>query len=462
MIDPKSLLKYVKSQTDKIQYNENLYQIREGDLLSKLEAELQNQLSEGESVKYAKQRAAPINVLNKIVSKLSKLYALPPTRTTENTANQELIEFYEDQGINSHLQLLNEGYNTYKWSTIELFEDPEEEQLDFRTLPSHQFLMHSQSLYNPLKPTEFIKFMGEYETQEGRKVQRYWVYSKDEFISVDQDGNPISEDMVENEGENPYGIIPAIYVNKSRFELVPLVDSDTLRMTMIFPLLITDMNFGSMFLSLPILYGVDVEAKNLKIAPNYFWDLKSEEEGKTPTVGVLKPEPNLEGQMKFAIQQLSVWLTTRDIKPGTIGDLSAENFASGISKIISEMDTLENRKQQEQYFMSVEKTLWKKIAIMHNMLARAGRITNRKLFSDPENLEVNIKYEEEKIIEDRAAKVERLTQELNAGFISRFSAIKELNPDMGEDEIEDEIKEIEGERTLIVNDQGVMDEQEVQ
>jgi hypothetical protein len=455
-----NLLKYIKSQMDKLQYNENLFEIREGDLLSKLEAELKMQLSEGESIKYATQRAAPINVLNKIISKLSKLYSLPPTRTTENSSDQDLIMFYEDQGINHHMQLLNEGYNSYKWSTLELYEDPEEEQLDFRTLPSHQFLMRSTSMYNPLKPTEFIKLMGEYERVNGEKTQRYWVYTKDTFLSVDSDGKLINEDMVMNEGENPYGIIPAIYVNKSNFELVPNVDSDTLRMTLIFPLLITDMNFGSMFLSLPILYGVDVEAKNLKIAPNYFWDLKSEEEGKTPTVGVLKPEPNLEGQMRFAIQQLSVWLTTRDIKPGTIGDMGAENFASGISKIISEMDTLENRKQQEQYFMTIEKQLWQKLAIMHNMLAGAGRIKNRQLFSDPETLEVNVKYEEQEIVEDRSSKVQRLVQEVNAGFISRESAIKQLNSDLDADEIQEEIDLIQKERTIYVNEQGVMGEEE--
>jgi hypothetical protein len=89
---------YIRGNSEKIEYNNAIFEIMEGNLLKYVEEMLYSQLSP-ENAAVAIKRAAPINVWNKIVKKLSKLYAAPPTRLTENPADQGLIQYYEKMGI---------------------------------------------------------------------------------------------------------------------------------------------------------------------------------------------------------------------------------------------------------------------------------------------------------------------------------------------------------------------------
>ena len=450
----KDILEHIKDNKEKLEYNENIFDIREGDLLSKLLEQLRIQLT-GESSKLAAQRAAPINVLNKIIRKLSTLYANEVTRVAtvdgeRSEADQELVDFYStNRDVNQSFADANGNFNSYKWTTVELFEDVEEGILDCRSVPSHQFIAYSDSLVRPTKPTAIVKTMGDRDSDNGdgstSKKQVFFIYTDEDFIAVDEDGNVIPQFMRENQGENPFGLIPFTYINKSTNILVPKVDTDTLAMTVLIPLLIVDINFAQMYLGMPIIYGINLDMENLKISPNQFWNFKSESGENNTELDVLKPDPNIEAMWDNVKAQLTMWLETRDIKPGAIGRLTAENFASGIAKIISEMDTLENRKGQEKYFKKAEIDFWRRLASMHNDLVDAGRIENIGRFSDPENLKVIVSYSEDKVIESRDMKVKRLSTEVKEGFRSRESAIKALNPEMSLDEIKEEMAKIDSE-----------------
>jgi hypothetical protein len=336
-----------------------------------------------------------------------------------------------------------------KWESLEIFEDRELRELRFRAVPSNQFLAYSDDLIDPMRITAIIKFMGEVNVG-GATRNKYWIYTKDYFIPMLDDGTVYAADLEGNDGINPYGVIPFQYASMSEYLLVPMPDRDTKQMSTLIPVLITDQNFGSLFLSMPILYAIDGSLENLPVSPNMFVNLQSNDDTKQAQLGVVKAEPDLEAQMNHVKNQLAMWLESRDIKPGTVGKLDGENFSSGISKIISEMETIENRKMQEEIFRDVERKFWKRLAVMHNELAKVGRIGNRQMFSDPENLDVLVEYQEDKILESRADKVLRLKIEKDAGFTSLRKAISELNPNLESDEISDLIKEIDEEKSFIM------------
>jgi hypothetical protein len=344
----------------------------------------------------------------------------------------------------------NENYNAYKWSGIEIFEDEEIKELRFRSLPSHQFIVYSDDEVDPLRVTALIKVMGESKDEMGNIRNKYWIYTKDEFLSVLDNGQLVKEDMALNEGINPFSVIPFQYVSLSEYLLVPMPDQDTLQMSKLIPVLITDQNYGSMFLSFPLIHTIDMDAENMPASPNHFLNLKSDSPEKQGSVGVIKAEPDLSAQMDHVLRQLDLWLDSRDIHAQGLGSLTSDNFASGISKIISEMDTIENRKMQELVFKDMEINFWKRLAQIHNTLAKVGRLTNRQLFSNPEDLYVTIEYAEETIVESRADKIARLKAEKDAGLTSTKRAIKQLNPDMDEDEIKLLMEEINEERSSIV------------
>lgn len=450
--------KIIEANKDKLDYNERIFDILEGDLMSELVKSLKIQLSDGAS-SIAIQRAAPINVLKKIISKLSRLYTEPPKRETSNPVNQELINEYSAKGVNQSFQAANEAVNSYKWTTLELYFDTDSQLLKSRVVPSHMFVPFGLDPVEPLRVTGIIKMMGSIKDDSGVEKNRFWIYTDDQFFSIDQNGALIKEDMTDEFGEvdsvNQYGVNPFEYISTSNYLLVPKPDTDTLQMTLLLPVLLTDMNFGSMFLAMPILYGIDVDASNMKMSPNHFWNLAStiNENGQPskPEVGVIRAEPDLNAMMESAINQLSLWLDSRNIKPGTIGKLTAENFASGVSKIISEMDTVEFRKSQMPIFKKSEQSFWIRLAKMHNRLVEAGLISNKPMFVDPDNMVVNVTYPELPILQSREEKIRELKSEVDAGFTSRRRAIRSLNPD-AEDGFEDDLMlEIDNERTVYID-----------
>jgi len=453
------LLEHIRENSGKIEYNAHMLEITEGDLKKHIRIALVQQLSP-ENVNSAMHRCAPINIWRKIVNKLSKLYSIAPERKTENPADQELIDYYTKRGVDKTFGSLNNNYNNYKWSTVEIFEDERQECLRFRTLPSNVFLPFSNDKIDPMRVTAMIKFMGMHKDKNGALRSKYWAYTEDGYTAFLDNGDMVWDDMVENDGGNPFGVIPFEYINVSDNFLIPTPDQDTYQMSVTIPVLITDQNFASMFMSIPIVYTTNVDADKLPQTPNAQWALQAADPEKPVTVGVVKADPDLNSQMNNVRAQLSMWLETRDIKPGTVGSLNAENFASGLAKIISEMDTLENRNEQKPVFEEFERNFWRRLATMHNKLVESGRSKDRRKFSDPETLVVDVIFAEAAIVESRSDKVLRLKEEVLAGLASKRSAIKQLNPQMTDEDIEEEIAMIDNERTtVIINDSEEANEQ---
>ena len=379
------------------------------------------------------------------MSKLSKLYSGAPIRTTKKPADQELIDYYtKDAQINTFFNDANESFNAYKSCALELYHDEASRKLLTRNLPAHQFVAYSSSEINPMKMTEFVKIMPHGDSF------KLWVFSNNEFFSMDMEGVIQRHDMLDGADVNEYGVIPFSYMTRSRYLITPLADTDTVRMSTLIPVLLTDLNFASMMLSNPIIYTIDADGSNMSINPNMYLDLKSDTDGVTPQVGVIKPEPNIDAQINLVKNQLSMWLQSINIKPGSVGSLTAENAVSGISLMIQEMETTEDRITQQHYFKRMEQDFWRRLAIMHNELASRGQIENRSMFSDPATLQVDIDYQDDIIVESVKDKVARIKDQLDAGLISKQSAMKVIDPGMDDEQIMAELELIkkEGEFTF--------------
>jgi hypothetical protein len=441
-MDEKELLKYIEKYAPNLEYSNTIYEILEGALLDYIHKALRQQIS-GNSFNVAIQRAAPINILIKIISKLSKLYSWPVIRTTDNPIDQELIDYYTKEGLNLTFQNFNENFNSTKRALIEIYEDDEERKIGFRAIPAKNYLPITYSSVDKTRMSAYVKIMDN---------NRLHYIDKDSFKAFNKNGEPILQDTEANLGINPYEVVPAVYQARSDYELIPKDDTDTIPMAILIPLLLTDMNFASMFLSNPIIIGIDIESpENQQLSPNFFWNAKSSSvDGKTGSLSVLKAEPNLDAQMKNAIDQLQLWLSTRDIRPGTVSSTATETFSAAISKIIGEMDTIENINAQKEYMLKAEKDFWFKLATIHNKIAPTGRIDERRMFTDPASLVVNVNYSEPTIIESKLDKVNRLKTEIDAGLQSKAGALKELYPKETDDQINQRLLEINTDKSFSV------------
>lgn len=443
----REILDYIEKHRSNLNYNENIFEILEGKLIDHVQASLKAQLSPN-SYKTAMERVSPINIFRKAIMKRSTLYTDEVLRETELEQDEELISYYEQEhAIDSYFEDANKNANSYKYTAIEFYMDKGE--IKTRALPSHHFLPYSDDEINPMNMTAMIKFMGnmqkEHRMGQYKTVEKYWVYTDTEFMAVDSEGDLVNADMAENEGVNEFGVIPFVYINKSRSMLVPYPDQDDYAISVLVPCLLTDLNFAAKFLAHSVFFGIDIDIDEMQLSPDAVWLFKSDErDGKKPEIGTIKPEVSIEDILLLIREQLSEWLDTKNIKSKGMGQADVNN-TSGIAKLIDEADVTLDRKQQVRIFRNAEKEYWRTLATIHNVAAKAKAINNTALFSDPENLIVKVEYSEQKIMESRDSIVDRLIKEVNNRFIPRRKAIEALNPKLSPEEIDNIILEIDNE-----------------
>jgi hypothetical protein len=442
---PKELLEYIQDHSKTFEVNETLFNIFEGDLKKYVLADLKAQISE-QSYGQAKHRVPSVNICEKLVDKKSSIYSNPPTRIVNSVnkeKDQELLDWYvEEMGFNAKMAGANKFYNLFK-NTL-LFPYTHEGEPRIRVVPSMNFLPYGKNKKDPTIMEGLILFSG--KDDEGNSLYSY--FSADEFFIFDSNGEKRTDYMgaLDNEaGENPVGDIPAVYINASDNLLAPKPDTDLESMTKLVNVLLADLNFIAMFTSFPIRYGIDVDDKNLAYAPNAYWSFASHGDGeKKPEVGTLSAEADLNQMLQTIESELALWLTTRGMKPSSVGTLSVENAASGISKLIDESDTTEDKEKQVVEFVNAEKSFW--WLLMHRIhpyWVKHGMIDTKALFSN--GATVDITFVDQVPVVSRGDLVEDLKSEIDAGFTTKKRALRVLNPEMSEEDIEALLKEIEEE-----------------
>jgi hypothetical protein len=305
-----------------------------------------------------------------------------------------------------------------------------------RELSFDRFLVMSDSKESPEEETIFIKFMG-CKTSEPDSMLLF-AYTNEEFDAFYLNGATAEEYLTENKGVNLYGVIPFVYGKRQKHKLIPTLDSDMLSITKAISVMLTDAAGAQMFQCFSILYGIDISAENMKMSPNAFWSLKSDKDSdKKPVVGSIKPEADTQKVLDFVTNIFILWLETKGIRVGSMGNTSGGNLASGISKIIDEMDTYEVKNKSMEWFKKDEEELWnKKLPLIHNYWIKSGMVDASKvpaLIPNPEKMSIEVEFEKPTPMMSRADQIANVKSEVDLGTMSLEVAIKTLHPDYSED-----------------------------
>jgi hypothetical protein len=365
--------------------------------------------------------------------------------------DDELLSFYSDSmTVNHKMNIANELFNLHKTTTLEPFVWQGQPRL--RPIPSDRSLFYSDDKIDPTNPTHWVKYMGEMKIN-GKDKKVYYIYTDTEFLPIDDEGNILEQILIESEnpeGINPYGKIPAVYVNRSFYSITPPADTDTMKMTKLIPVLLSDLNHAVQFQAFSIMYSIDADIENPIKAPNAFWNFKSDATSdKKPEVNVLKPDVDIDSVIQLIQSEMVLWLNSRNIRPGSVGDLSADNMVSGISKIIDESDTVEDRQAQIPYFEDAEDKMWRLIfENMHPYWRRTGQVDTNLDWTP--GAYVRTEFQEQLPLVRRADMLKQLIEEVGAGFTTRRIAIKRLNSEMTDDEIDALMAEIDEDRSVDV------------
>jgi len=428
--------------------HQKMFDIYDGNLSHHLDEWLAGQLSPS-AARYAQLRKAPINILKKIVDKLSTIYQQSPSRRIVDGTprDADMLSLYEDYfRINTKLNLGNEFLNMCRATLIQPYVHEGLPRL--RCIPNHQFFVYSDDQIDPLNPTHILTCQERMKDRAGNTKTVWHVWSDSEFAVMSSDGEILRNKMADlgfEDGVNPIGKIPFVYVNRSSTCIVPKPDIDMLNMTLLIPGIITDLNYASMFSLFSVLYGIDVEASKMELAPNAFWFLQSDPDtDKKPEIGSIRPEASVTDTLELVKSQLAFWLQTKNIKPGTVGDVEGSSFASAVSKMVDEADTSDERKKQVEYFTQAETDLWDLVLQhLHPYWVSNRQMPPAPLFSVAAYVET--RFSEQIPLFNRGDVVRNLEAEVSSGFTSRRRAIKHLNPQMTDDDIDELIAEIDEE-----------------
>lgn len=456
------LMNYVKFKNEShVVYNKKLLDIWEGQLQKYIEESLMVELTPRAYAR-AKERIAPINILNKMVDKLSTVYIEAPSRECkeENEIDKELLEYYEHKlDLNNSLRLSNEMLNLHKYFALEPYLS-ESGTPSLRVIPADKFLVWSDNPLDPTKMTVFIKFMGtklisserttdslgnttENAEDAVREVAMFHLYSDQEFIECDSEGG------IHNYQPNPYGKIPFVYGSNSQLRLLPMPDADSFSMTTLVPKLLTDINYATQFQSHSIVYGIDIDPQNLEGNPDAFWVINSAEgENKNPQIGTIKPEVDTDKVISMIQSEMAMWIDSKGLKVGNIGSLTIDNAASGVAKMIDEADTTNIRKKQVNTFKKVEADLWSLLKTMHNTWVVTNQLKDvTRGFSD--EFKVAVTHADQRVVVDTTKELADIKTMIELGLITKYQALTKLHPEASQEEIELMISEINAERPSI-------------
>ena len=453
-INPKDVKAIVDGYTKQLEFNHEIMSIFQGNLTHYIKCELQKQMSP-ETFAQICARLAPINILPKVIDKLTNIYQTPVIRTVTSGTEKDdnILDYYEEKmRINVSMDASNEIYNLANGNClIQPYVHKGIPKL--RVISPDAFVPYSDDPADPTTPTDIILIYCNPD-----KSKYFWVYGSNYMYCCNEAGDILGDKMAAigmTDTSNPIETLPFVYVNSSRYSISPCPDEDGIKIIKLLPIMLSDLNYAAMFQSFAILYGINVNDENLKMAPNAFWRFKSEATSDAkPEIGVLKPTVDYTQVLSLIESELSMWLGTKGIRASAIGSrVNAENFASGISKIIDEMDTYEAREKQVKQFQQAEEQLWD--LVLHKLnpyWIATGQIENIGEFTPTAS--VATKFTTQLPLQTRGQVVADLQLEVEAGFTSRRRAIQVINPDLTDDEIDELIKEIDEERPTITTGVG--------
>jgi hypothetical protein len=429
------IIDYVKQHATFLNKNKESLDIYDGNLRPYVDDILRSSLSSN-YYHAIKDRILPINILQRYVNKVSTTYSKPPQRECEDESLKPYLEYYESEfNINGSAQICDIYSNLFKGFAWEPYIN-KDGCPRLRELPFDRFLVMSESKSSPEDETMFIKIMGQKGKSEDDILLH--VYTDDEFDAFYLNGAEASEYLSENQGVNLIGVIPFVYGKRQKHKLIPTLDTDMLAMAKAIPVMISDAAGAQMFQCFTILYGIDINAENMVIAPNNFWSLKSDKDSdKTPVIGSIKPEADTQKVLEFVTSVFIMWLETKGIRIGSMGNTDGGSAASGISKIIDEMDVYEIKKKSMEWFKLDEEELWnQKLPLIHNYWIKSGMLLDAEapsLIPNPDMVDIEVDFEKPTPFMSRSEEIANVKAELDIGTLSIESAIKILHPDYSED-----------------------------
>lgn len=439
--NPESIIESFKEEDNKGRLKGDLdrYVVYNGRIKDLIKRSIKKEFLLEETVGEMINRIVPLNVTKKVTDKLATVYKDPPIRfpVDRNDGDQELIDFYaKEWKLNKKLKHANSMFKLHKNVALEPFLSSKGVP-KIRVLPSHTFTVMSDDPIDPTEPTILTKIIRQ---AEDPREERFVIWTNENHWLVDGEGAILRQEMeaMNNpDGINPFGKLPFVYIRDSEDLLIPISDDDLLAFQLILGLLLTDLTYASKYQAFSLFVLLGAESNRFSFNPNSIIELPEGADFKT-----VKPNLDSDAMVRMVKELAGMLLSTKGLKSSGV-QIDGENAVSGISKMLDSAESVEIREDQIDFFRCAEQELWPLFG--HTMLPywmEQGNINPDFGGKFSEDFELGIIYPELKPLLGKKEILDLEIRKLNSNLTTKKDAVKALNPEFTDEEVEAKLLEI--------------------
>ena len=407
--------------------------------------------------------AGEINLAKKITEKRAAAYKETPKRTLSNESESDRYdEILKDVGAKWVWRDFDTYKNHFKYAAMwfSFYEENGEQRVKLRALRPNQF---SRIVDDKDRTKVFIVHMGnshdsaaqvrgdniksviqdEPEDNQTRTVA-IWTETQHVVVHLEKTKQGVRFQRQEVEGNeervNELGVIPALFDQEGSEMEKPALNSlsdQTLTLNFIMSVIITGMasqSFGQLVISHP-----DEQTIPENIQQGLFTFLKLPQVGQdapATTADYISPSPDLASMMEtYRLYALST-LDEHGVKGGEAIKGSAQEFSSGIDRLLSQMDTTEVIEANQQSYAEKEQELFELFKIFYSLNGSISFSTD----------EVQVQYKKPRPMQSDAELMDNIQKKLDLGLIEEWEKFVIIDPNLSPDDARKKLELINAEK----------------
>lgn len=454
MLTPKAISEIINQPTniERLEKERERYEIYHGRLRDYIKKSIQKEFILQETVQQLVNRIVPINITQKIVNALAKVFITPPQRSPVNELNKDqealniLVDAFE---LNTRMVDANRYFKLSKHFCLEPYVNLGEPKL--RVLAAHTYTPISDDVVDPTHETYIVKHL---QWGNSRAQQRHVVWSDTEHYTMDGTGAVQPDEL--NPGRiNPYGKLPIVYERSQKDELIPIEDDDLIYMQIAICLLLTDLAFATKYQAWSLIWISNMKSANISFNPNSVIFLPENKGGAEAKIGTISPTLQTTDMLRQVETLVGMLLSTKSLKSSSMSALTTDNVQSGVAKALDNASSTEDKQEQQAYFASAEKKLFEIVKRQLPVWNSAGLLEGKyKGLSITEDFELSIRFPIPKPVQSEKETVEVETMKLEKGFTTKERALAVVNFDLTSEqlvELEVQIEKEQKDKSLLTD-----------
>lgn len=419
--------------------NKKRYLMYHGGTRQIIQEAILKEFKKEETVTELMSRLVPLNIMQKVISKLAGVYKEAPLRTvsSKDEAEIEMLQTLEDGlELNMRMKEANRYFKMNKKVLLELYLD-DEGIPSLRVIPAHCYECFSLKTKKKSVPNVVVKIDETSERLIFWSDESHWITNFKGEVMQD-----IMNNMDNPDGENPYGVLPFEFINESSSSVNPIQDDDLLAISVAIPVILTDLLFGLKYQCWAIIYTIG-KVGDIPFNPNSVIQLEFGEDGQRPELNSIKPDIDSDKLLNVVMALVSLILTTKNLAAGSITDgITANNVASGIAKMLDSAESVEDKKDQQAYFLKAEKSIFNKLKDMMASWKQSNSLHPDYDFELPEDFSVATSFQDPRPLMTESEQIDNSKKKIDASLSTIRRELQILYPDMDTEAIDKLYKEV--------------------